>query len=221
MYGAKRTYPEILPVTTYLASKYWKATEEDMEKARRVIAYMINDPDHALVLKSTSNNIVACADASYAEHSDAKSHTGGCVGLESDDGASYFIFVSNKQSIFAKSSCEAELIAQSSIGEYIVWLSELMEELGFRITSPALLYQDNKAAIVLAKKGTGTFKRTKHINVRFFWMQELMQKGILNMQYLPTEQMVADILTKPLQGAKFKALVRKLIGMKQADQDGG
>ena len=48
-----------------------------------------------------------------------------------------------------------------------------------------------------------------------------MQKGILNMQYLPTEQMVADILTKPLQGAKFKALVRKLIGMKQADQDGG
>jgi hypothetical protein len=215
MYGAKRTYPEVLPVTTYLASRYWKATEEDMDKAKRVVAYMLNDMDHALVLECSSNNIVACADASYAEHHDAKSHTGGCVGLESGEGVSYFIFVSNKQSIVAKSSCEAELIAQSSVGEYVVWLKELMVELGYDSNKPALFFQDNKAAIIFAKRGSGTFKRTKHINVRYFWLQELIENKTITMEYLCTNQMVADILTKPLMGKQFKMLRRKLLGVQK------
>ena len=210
MYCAKRTQPTALPTATHLATKYWHATEEDLKKAEHFIAYLAANPDHYLRLRSTSNNIVACADASYAEHADAKSHTGGCIGLEYDDKVGYFMFISNKQSIVAKSSCEAELIAQSTIGEHIVWLREVMEELGFVPDKPTVLHQDNKAAIILASKGCGSFKRTKHINVRYFWLKELIDKKLLELLYVPTASMVADILTKPLVGYKFKELQPKI-----------
>jgi hypothetical protein len=77
---------------------------------------------------------------------------------------------------------------------------------------PAQLHMDNQSAIHVSKKGRGTFKRTKHIKVRFFWLKDLIDNGELNICYTCTSEMVADILTKPLVGTKFKYLKDKLLG---------
>jgi hypothetical protein len=66
----------------------------------------------------------------------------------------------------------------------------------------------------ILRMGTGSFKRAKHIKVRFFWLKQLLDEGTVKLRYVPTAEMVSDIMTKPLVGAKFKYLVGKLLGYK-------
>jgi hypothetical protein len=175
MFAATRTYPECLLNTNHQSTKYYHATRRDEKDTLRMIEYMRNDPEHCIYLRPKSTRIVSAADASHAVHEDAKSHTGGCVGMEGfDDNHAYYIFICGKQSIVAKSSCEAELIAQSTVGDYTVWLIDFLDELGYKSSEPAIMYQDNTSAILIGSQGTGTFKRSKHIKVRYFWLKELV-----------------------------------------------
>jgi hypothetical protein len=74
------------------------------------------------------------------------------------------------------------------------------------------MYQDNKSTILGIEKGGGSFKRTKHIKIRFFWVKALVDEGVLRIEYVPTVEMVADMLTKPLVGVAFNYLSRKITG---------
>jgi hypothetical protein len=213
MFAANRTYPECLLNATHQSTKYYHATEHDYKDTLRMIEYMGNDEKHCLYLRPKSTKVVSAADSSHAVHEDAKGHTGGCVGMEGYNyHHAYYIFICGKQPIVAKSSCECELISQSTVGDYTVWLRDLIDELGFNSNEPAVMYQDNTSAIRIGSQGTGTFKRSKHIKVRFFWLKELIELGELIFEYVPTTEMVADILTKPLTGASFIYLLAKLLG---------
>jgi hypothetical protein len=85
MFLSQRTFPEIHPAAIKLSTKYNKATEADMNKAIRVAEYIYGCKDaHKMILSSMNLNLVRAADASYAEHPDGKSHSGGVAGFESD-----------------------------------------------------------------------------------------------------------------------------------------
>ena len=211
MFVSQRTYPEIRPATVKLSTKYNKATELDMQKAHRVAEYIYGSKDvHCLILAPKSMKLVASADAAYAEHTDAKSHSGGTVGFESDT-ACHFAFVSSKQPVIAKSSGEAELIAENKVADTVEWAREALEELGYPQGKVPMLV-DSTCAMQMVKQGTGSFKRAKHIKVRFFWLKDLLDQGLLELIYTPTDELVADILTKPLTGWKFYYLLGKLLG---------
>ena len=62
---------------------------------------------------------------------------------------------------------------------------------------------DNKCSMRLLEQGTGSFKRAKHIKVRFFWLKDLIDEGEIILKYVPSEELVADMLTKATTGAKF------------------
>jgi hypothetical protein len=64
----------------------------------------------------------------------------------------------------------------------------------------------------LLKKGRSTSKRSRHIDIRYFWLADREKNGEILIQYEPTEDMLADVLTKPLQGARFIALRDRLLG---------
>ena len=64
----------------------------------------------------------------------------------------------------------------------------------------------------MVKQGTGSFKRAKHIKFRYFWLKDLIDQGLLELIYMPTNELVADILTKPLTGWNFFYLLGKLFG---------
>ena len=211
MYVSQRTYPEIRPAVIKLSTKYNKATVEDMKKATRVAEYIYGCKDtHKLVLRPKSLKLISVADASYAEHTDGKSHSGGVVGFESDTSC-YFGFISSKQPVVAKSAGEAELIAHNKIGDLVEWAREMLEELGYP-QKKVPMYVDSTCAMQMVKQGTGSFKRAKHIKVRYFWLKELIDGGLLELFYVPTDELVADILTKPLTGWKFQYLLQKLLG---------
>jgi hypothetical protein len=211
MFISQRTYPEIYPAVIKLPTKYNKAIEDDMKKAMRVAEYIYGTKyTHKMVLKPTSMKLTSAADASYAEHPDGKSHSGGVVGFESDTSC-YFWFASSKQPVVAKSTGEAELIAHNKVGDLIEWAREILEELGYPQDKVPMLV-DSTCAMQMLKQGTGSFKRAKHIKVRYFWLKDLIDKGLIKLVYKPTEELVADILTKPLTGWKFRYLLSKLLG---------
>ena len=112
---------------------------------------------HCLVLAPKTLQIIAKSDASYAEHADGKSHTGGCIGFESDT-ACWFLWISTKQPVVALSTCESELIATSTVGCGMEWARQFVQELGFT-QLPIEIGVDNKCAIHLLVQGTGSFKK--------------------------------------------------------------
>ena len=72
--------------------------------------------------------------------------------------------------------------------------------------APAIIKQDNMSTIALAEKGRSTSERTRHVNIRYFFIKDRVNSGDLKLEYLPTSEMIADILTKPLQGEAFRSL---------------
>ena len=132
------------------------------------------------------------------------------------DSACWFIWICTKQPVVALSTCEAELIATCTIGCGVVWSMQLLQELHFdKLTIE--IGVDNKCSMHLLKQGTGSFKRAKHIKMRFFWLKDLIDEGEIILKYVPSEELVADMLTKATTGAKFKYLRGKLLGIKGED----
>ena len=127
---------------------------------------------------------------------------------------------STKQKVVGKSSTEAELIGLTDGSSQIVWARDYLQHQGYS-THATIVNQDNKSTIVMATKGKSNSGRSKHINVRYFYIKDRIDAGELVLQYLPTEQMVADILTKPLQGALFRSIRSKLLNeeMKTSEEN--
>ncbi len=109
---------------------------------------------------------------------------------------------SSKQKVVTKSSTEAELIALSDTATQAIFIRNFVAAQGYD-TGPAVLYQDNQSCIALMKRGGPASERSRHIEIRHFWLHEREETGEVKIVYMPTEEMVANLLSKPLQGAQF------------------
>jgi hypothetical protein len=118
---------------------------------------------------------------------------------------------SRLQTIVALSSTEAEYIAAVSAGQEIIWLRNLLSELGYTLSCPSTLHIDNNSALSVAKNPEH-HGRMKHLDLRFYWLRNEVEKETIVMKYLPTEEMPADILTKALGRVKVEEMV-KMIGL--------
>jgi hypothetical protein len=210
MYVAKRTRPDILKEVVYLATRCSEANESDMNKLLRVLKYLNGTKQYGIRFKKQSDrNYYVFVDASYGVHKDAKGHTGIIIqrGLE----GGIIFSKSSKQKLVGKSSTENELIALFDGCKFVEWLRNIVSELGFEQLKPTIVYQDNKSTIALVEKGFGAFGKTKHINMRFFSIKELITNKSIELKHLSTMDMLADILTKPLVGQDFVRLRNRLV----------
>ena len=202
LYLAKRVRPDLLTATIFLATRVQSPTEDDWSKLNRLLKYLNATPGLGLVIEpDTVLNVSAYVDAAYGVHADGKSHTGSIITL--GKGAVYV--KSSKQKLVSKSSTEAELIALSDSSSQVIWTKNFIAAQGHS-ERPATVYQDNMSTIAMADKGRSTSERTKHIHVRYFFIKDAVERGEIKIVYKPTGQMVADLLTKPLQGEQFRRL---------------
>ena len=113
-----------------------------------------------------------------------------------------FLTLSKKQTITAGSSTVAKFVVTHSACQKILWAPNLLTELNFSSSTPTTLFQDNMSTIrlILHKGNAG---RTKHIALRYNMIRECVRMSNIDIKYLPTGQMVADTLTKPLSAALF------------------
>ena len=170
------------------------------------IACSVPEFNKRLLQSDKDITVLVYADASYGVHVDGKSHTGVYITL----GRGGVFFRSSKQKIVAKSSTESELVGLSdSLGQSI-WTRDFLIGQGYTM-GPATVFQDNKSTMALAAKGRSTSDRTRHIHIRYYFVKDRVDSGEVRIEYKPTKLMLADLLTKPLQGELFRAMRRELL----------
>lgn len=214
-YAATVTRPNVTFALSLLSQFAQNPAKVHWRALQRVIVYLKTTRDHWLVLGGKLDG----------------NSTGGWTGYTDSDWASQphrhsisaYIYLagraiswsSKKQSIIALSSTEAEYIAQTNTAREAVWLRTYWADLtGKPLTSPSRLFSDNQGAIALAKSGS-YHARTKHIDIRFHFIHETIENQLISLSYCPTEDMVADILTKALPRQQFEKL-HSLLGVHTA-----
>jgi hypothetical protein len=137
-----------------------------------------------------------------------RGHTGGALTM----GTRCAVPTSTKKKCNVRSSTIGELVAVDEMMAQIRWTRFFMIAQGFKVTDN-ILYQDNRSAILLEKNGqASSSKRTKHIEIRYYYVADRIAKGDLLVVWCPTDKMIADFLTKPLQSKVFKQFQDMLMG---------
>jgi hypothetical protein len=202
---AKRVKPELNVAISYLSTQVTQSSENDLRKLDKAIRYVRDHLGTGITLTAAGKNknvvVTAHIDASFGCHDDAKSHTGVCITL--GQGPVYVRSV--KQRIVTKSSTEAELVALSDEAGLIFHVEDFLTAQGY--TCDIIIGQDNQSTIQMISTTTKENMRTKHIKVRYFWLRERVESGELTIVYVPTEDMLADMLTKPMRGNLFRHFV--------------
>ena len=121
---------------------------------------------------------------------------------------------SNKQRINSMSSTESEFVSTSEYIPNNIWLENFLRELGYKLKSNKL-YQDNQSTIKMLKNGRRSCSsRSKHIDVRYFFIKDRIDNGTIEVEYCPTGIMLADFFTKALQGNGFRKFRDVVLGKK-------
>ena len=211
IYLAKQTRPDILFPTTSLSRRCKKPTERDMLAVDHILRYIAGTRDLGLVFHSGEGILLyATVDASYACHDDLKSHTGCTLHIGRSSGS--VLSLSKKQTVTADSSTVAELIAAHTCLHEILWARNFLQELNFPQKGPTVMFEDNLSTIsIIMKNGNGN--KTKHIDLRYNVLRELVLAKQIEVVHLPGANMTADILTKATGPTVFKHLRPKLLGV--------
>jgi len=150
----------------------------------------------------------AFVDADDAGNLDNGHSTGGYALLIAGGAVSWS---SHLQSITALSTTEAEYVAAVDAGKDVVWMRQLLGELGFTLSAPSVLCMDNQSAISVAKNPEH-HGPMKHLDLRFYWLRNVVDSGLIMPVFVPTTAQVADIFTKLLARANMERC-RLLLGV--------
>ena len=203
LYVAVATRPDISQAVGTVSKFNSSPSEAHLTAVKRILRYLKGTLDVTLKFKKTDDDqLVGFSDADYAGDLDDRRSTSGNVFLMSSGPVSWF---SKKQAIVTLSTAEAEYVALSRAAQEIVWIRRLLSDLTAIQGQATVLMEDNQGAICIAKNPV-SHSRTKHIDVRYHYVREAVNDDIINLQYCPTQEMVADILTKPLPKKRFETL---------------
>ena len=211
MYLAKRTRHETCFAVSCLSRQTANPTVQDEQKLEHLLQYFNGTQELGVTLKpGNSLEVSAHVDASYGNHEDFKSHTGSLIFIGNPGGAPVHV-KSSKQAINSKSSTGAELNGASSSGSQVIWVRNFVIEQGHEIP-PARMYQDNLSTIALIKSGKAKAENSRHTNIRQFWLADRIAAGELVVEYMPTNKILADALTKAQTGSLFLSMRSQILG---------
>lgn len=202
MYLVQGTRPDITFATNFLSQFTKSFSHEHWRMAKRILRYLKGTRDTALSFATRGQNIVGYADASWNEQGHGSSRSG-YVFTFSGGAVSWR---SCKQSLVALSTCEAEYVALAETIKEGKWVKMLLQELELEgyISGPMQLYSDSQSAIKLMENPVH-HQRSKHIALKYLYARNELQNKEFQLQYIPTDEMIADILTKPAANMQHAA----------------
>ncbi|MGZ7209763.1 MAG: reverse transcriptase domain-containing protein, partial [Methanobacterium sp.] len=182
-------------------------------EVKRIIRYLKGTINYYLNYSKDTTNInfrklIGYSDSSFAPPTEASRKSIGAYLFMYNGGA--ISWSSYKQSVVAQSSCEAEYVALSEAAKESQWLIKLHQEIN-QVVDPILIFEDNTSTIKVSENNIFS-KRTKHIDIRFHYIRDLVVKKKIILNHCPTDQMPADALTKGLGKSKF-CLFRNMMGI--------
>ena len=193
----------------FLTTRVTKSTEFDWLKLKRLLKWLNYTINDVRIMGSNDDGVLLTwIDAAYEVHEDMRSQLGGVVSM----GHGVVNGKSMKQRLNSKSSTEAEVIGTSDLLPYSIWEANFLKCQGYELKEN-VLFQDNMSAIKMEKNGRQSCTgNSRHINIRYFFAKDRVDKDEINIRHCPTGKMLADYFTKPLQGKLFGVFCDVIMG---------
>jgi hypothetical protein len=206
----KRGRPDFSPAIAFFSTRVRQPDNDDWQKLVRMMKFLKQTQDDVLTLEADGSNVLEWhADAAFAVHPDFKSHTGATMSM----GKGVVTHLSRKQNLNTRSSTEAEVVAADDVVGPMLWTRRFLEAQGYPVRDN-VLFQDNKSAMLLESNGRKSAgKRSRHLNIRYFFVTDQKEKGHISIKFCPTDQMRGDYMTKPLHGKKFTQFRREIMNL--------
>jgi hypothetical protein len=206
MFLCKRGRQDLQPGVAFMSTRVTKPNKGDWKKLVKWMNFLKATQDDVTTMSADDTASVKWhVDASFAPHEDMKSHTGATMTL----GLGTISSISTKQKVNSCSSTEAELIGVDDVISKVLWTTLFIKAQGFDVATT--IYRDNTSSMKLEANGkSSSGKRTRHFDIKYFYITDLIKRDLVQIEYCPTDEMIADYMTKPLVGGKFQAL-RNLI----------
>jgi len=214
LYISKRARPDVSTAVAFLTTRVKAPDVDDWRKLNHLMEYLRAERLRPLILSADGSGVLMWyVDASFAVHPNMRSHTGGGLTM----GRGFPLVSSTKQKLNTRSSTESELVGVDDMMPIVVWSRYFLMAQGYGVTQNILL-QDNKSSILLEKNGRASSgKRTRHINIRYYFITDRINMKEIEVEWCPTKEMVADFMTKPLQGSHFRRLRDLIMGMTKVE----
>jgi hypothetical protein len=203
------TRPDLMFSVSLINRYMERPTDSHFQAAKRILRYIKGMTGFGIFYKKGgSEELVGYSDSDYAGDQNDRKSTSGYAFLMNSGAVSWSL---KKQLVVTLFTTEAEFVAAASSTCQVVWLRRILTVLNQEQSSPTVVFCDNISAIKLSKNPV-MHGRSKHIDVRFHFLRDLVKDGILELIHCSTQQQVADILTKPLKLDTFLK-IRNLLGV--------
>jgi transposase InsO family protein len=204
LYVSTNTRPDISAAVGILSQRVSKPRILDFTEARRIVKYLMFTKNEKLHMFNKSDPIplTAYADSDWAEDRETRKSISGVICKVFGGPVSWS---SRKQNIVSTSTTESEFYALSEAVKETEWIKNILKDFDVSAHDPIIIHSDNQSTIKMVENSKFS-SRTKHIDVRLHFVRECVCVGKIKLNYCPSEENVADLLTKPLPGNKMKYL---------------
>ena len=201
MYAMVCTRPDIAHSVSALSRHLDAPKAQHWEAGKRVLKYLNTTADYGIeYVRDPSWTLTMYVDSNDGS---AKSYSGATFGFVILLAGGPISWKSRKLKQATLSSAESEFMALTDAVQELLWIRDLLEELGIKHSGPTTVYEDNQACIQVAKN-LGNTGRMKHLGRRVQFVRDAITNGQIALEYCPTEKMIADIFTKPLVRSTFE-----------------
>ncbi|KAI3713826.1 hypothetical protein L1987_72412 [Smallanthus sonchifolius] len=201
------TRPDLMYSVSFISRYMSNPHEEHMYVAKRILRYVKETYDYGLIYDQRGGNkLQVFTDSDYARDVADRKSTSGYVCILSQ---AAICWSSRKQGIVTLSSTEAEYVAATICAGHCVWLKGLLEEISNEELGTIEIQCDNSSTIKLSKNPV-LHRKTKHIDVRYHYLRDLVNEEIIKLLFCPTADQVADVMTKPVKLDSFEKMRKKM-----------
>ncbi|KXJ62357.1 hypothetical protein RP20_CCG018720 [Aedes albopictus] len=201
-YAAMTTRPDLAAAVNFLSQFQSCPNEIHWVHLRRVLRYLKGTVTVGLVYRRGSDAaaVEVYSDADWANDQFDRRSVSGCI---------FQVFgatvgwITRKQQTVSLSSTEAELTALCTAACHEMWLIRLLEDLWWKPKEATTFYEDNQSAMRITENSKD-FGRLKHVDVKFHFLRDLVKQGRIRLQFLPSSDQPADMMTKGLPGPAFQ-----------------
>jgi hypothetical protein len=206
MYAMVGTRPDLAYPQSVVSQFMSNPSPTHWMAVKRIMRYLKGTIDMELCLGGKDLELHGYCDADWAGDTQDRRSTTGYVFMLGNGAISWN---SKRQPTIALSTTEVEYMAASQGIKEAIWLQQILEDVGFVQVKATKMECDNQGCIALAKNPTH-HSRTKHIDIQYHFIREKIEDEVIELQYCPSQHMVADVLTKALPKVRHKLLSEEM-----------